>query len=75
MLLALPLLNRFAPEWMGTMLPGGFTLSWFLLGISFFPVVWLISWIFIRRSMALEQDEVEQARGSCRPGGSESGGS
>ena len=37
-------------------------MPWLLLGILFFPAVWVISWIFIRRSIALEEDEVAQAK-------------
>ncbi len=58
MLVALPLANYFLPEVMAWRVMGGFTLSWFLLGIAFFPVVWLIAWIFIRSSIRLERDEV-----------------
>ena len=38
----------------------GFTLTWLILGVGFFPVVWLIAWIFIRQSMALEDEEVRK---------------
>jgi len=60
-LLGMPLLNYFIPEFMAKRV-GGFTLSWLLLGVVFFPFVWIISWIFIKRSIALEEDEVAQAR-------------
>jgi len=61
--LGLPLLNYFAPELMATRV-FGFTLTWFVLGVAVFPVVWIISWIFIQRSIALEEAEVsEVARG------------
>ncbi|MCC7376315.1 MAG: DUF485 domain-containing protein [Verrucomicrobiales bacterium] len=60
MLLGLPLANYFAPELMATRVFGGFTASWFLLGIGFFPAVWVISWVFIRRSIALERAEVQE---------------
>ena len=56
-LLGLPLVNYFFPEWMATRV-FGFTLTWFLLGVLFFPLVWLISRFFIRRSIALEEAEV-----------------
>ncbi len=55
-LLGLPLANYFAPEIMATRV-AGFTLSWFILGILFFPFVWLLSWIFIKKSSALEKKE------------------
>jgi uncharacterized membrane protein (DUF485 family) len=58
-LLGLPLLNYFFPEAMATRV-GGFTLTWLLLGVLFFPFVWIISWLFIRRSIALEDAEVEE---------------
>jgi uncharacterized membrane protein (DUF485 family) len=61
-LLGLPLANYFLPELMSRR-AGGFTLSWLILGVLFFPLVWVISWVFIRRSMALEEEEVLRARG------------
>ena len=61
-LLGLPLLNYFAPEFMATRV-GGFTLTWLILGVLFFPAVWAISWLFIRRSIWLEDDEVKQVNG------------
>jgi uncharacterized membrane protein (DUF485 family) len=57
-LLALPLANYFAPELMATRV-AGFTLSWLVLGVLFFPFVWVVSWVFIRRSIALEDAEVK----------------
>lgn len=64
-LLALPLLNYFAPALMARRI-GGFTLTWLLLGILFFPLVWAIAWIFIRRSIALERQEAETALARSR---------
>lgn len=60
-LLGLPLLNYFAPVFMATRVLG-FTLSWLILGILFFPFVWIISWRFIRRSIALEDAEVKSVK-------------
>jgi uncharacterized membrane protein (DUF485 family) len=60
-LVALPLLNYFAPELMAKRV-AGFTLTWLVLGVLFFPFVWGISYIFIRRSIALEQDEVKSVK-------------
>ena len=59
-LLGLPLVNYFLPELMATRV-FGFTLTWFVLGVLFFPFVWIISWIFIRRSIALEEEEAAAA--------------
>jgi uncharacterized membrane protein (DUF485 family) len=63
-LLGLPLLNYFFPDVMAARV-FGFTLTWFILGVLFFPLVWLIAWFFIRRSIALEEaeaTEVERAK-------------
>ena len=38
----------------------GFTLTWFILGVLFFPFVWAISYFFIKRSIALEDAEVRE---------------
>jgi uncharacterized membrane protein (DUF485 family) len=60
-LLGMPLLNYFAPELMATRV-AGFTLTWLILGVLFFPFVWIISWAFIRRSIALEESEVTEVQ-------------
>ena len=60
-LLGLPLLNYYKPELMATRV-GGFTLTWLILGVLFFPFVWIISWTFIKRSIALEEDEVNSVK-------------
>ena len=59
-LLGLPLLNYFTPELMAKRV-AGFTLTWLVVGVLFFPFVWIISYVFIKRSIALEDDEVRQA--------------
>ena len=61
-LLGLPLANYFWPELMARRV-FGFTLSWFILGVLFFPFVWIIAYFFIRRSIALEDQEVRMVRG------------
>lgn len=61
-LLGLPLLNYFAPELMARRIGGGFTVSWLLLGVLFFPLVWVISFYFIRRSIALEDAEAARVK-------------
>ena len=60
-LLGLPIANYVAPQLMATRV-AGFTLSWLILGVLFFPAVWGISWFFIRHSIALEQDEVKSVK-------------
>ena len=64
-LLGLPLLNYFFPQFMAQRL-FGFTLTWLILGVLFFPFVWVISWVFIRRSIALEEAEVAEQGHSKR---------
>jgi uncharacterized membrane protein (DUF485 family) len=56
-LLGLPLANYFLPELMSKRILG-FTLTWLILGVLFFPYVWIISFAFIKRSIALEDAEV-----------------
>jgi len=58
-LLGLPLANYFLPDLMATRF-AGFTLTWLVLGVLFFPFVWIISYVFIRRSIALEKSEVDE---------------
>jgi uncharacterized membrane protein (DUF485 family) len=60
-LIALPLLNYLAPDLMAQRV-GGFTLSWLALGVLSIPYVWLLSWVFIRRSLALEAAEAAAAK-------------
>ncbi|MCI0745308.1 MAG: DUF485 domain-containing protein [Verrucomicrobia subdivision 3 bacterium] len=60
-LVALPLANYYAPEFMSRRI-FGFTLTWFVLGVLFFPFVWIISYFFIKRSIALEEAEAESVQ-------------
>jgi uncharacterized membrane protein (DUF485 family) len=69
-LLGLPLANYFWPDLMATRV-GGFTLTWLLLGIAFFPAVWCIAFYFIRRSIALEDEEVAEASREAAKGAKE----
>ena len=64
-LLGLPLANYFCPELMARRV-WGFSLTWFILGVLFFPFVWVISYLFIRRSIALENSEVAEVQGAAR---------
>ena len=71
-LLGLPLLNYYFPELMGTRV-FGFPVTWLLLGVLFFPLVWAIAYYFIRNSIALERLEVREVQagqnGSAAEGG------
>jgi len=55
-LLLLPLANYIFPEAMARRV-GGFTLTWLILGLLFFPLVWAIAWLFIRKSIELEAED------------------
>ena len=59
-LFGLPLLNYFQPEMMATRV-GGFTLTWLILGVLFFPFVWIISGVFIKKSLRMEAEEAAEA--------------
>jgi uncharacterized membrane protein (DUF485 family) len=59
--LGLPLANYFAPDLMAKRI-FGFTFTWFLLGIGFFPAVWCIAFYFIKRSIRLEDEEVKEVQ-------------
>jgi uncharacterized membrane protein (DUF485 family) len=61
LLLGLPLMNYFAPELMATRV-GGFTLTWLILGVLIIPFVWVISLVFIKRSLRMETEEADHAR-------------
>lgn len=61
-LIGMPILNYMAPELMAKRI-FGFTLTWLTLGVLFFPFVWVIAWVFIKRSMALEESEVREVQG------------
>ena len=60
-LFGLPLANYFLPELMATHVCG-FTLSWLILGVLMFPLVWVIAYIFIKRTLKLEADEVREVK-------------
>lgn len=66
-LFGLPLMNYFFPEFMATPV-FGFTLTWFFVGVLVFPLVWAVSWVFIQRSIALEEAEVREVEESQRGG-------
>jgi len=69
LLLGLPLVNYLLPDVMSLRV-AGFPLSWLVLGIGFFPVVWVIAWVFIRKSIALEEQVVEEVTLTERSAGS-----
>lgn len=54
-LLGLPLINRFAPELAAHNI-FGFTASWLLLGVLFYPITWVLSYYFIKASNRIESE-------------------
>jgi uncharacterized membrane protein (DUF485 family) len=65
-LLVLPLLNYLFPEFMARRV-FGFTLTWLLLGVGFFPAVWVIAAVFVHASITLEEQEVTNVQASSQP--------
>lgn len=61
-LIGLPLLNLTQPELMATRI-GGFSLTWLTLAVLFYPVTWLLSWLFVRGSDQIEAAIVQELRG------------
>ncbi|RYG67215.1 hypothetical protein EON77_16690 [bacterium] len=60
-LVLLPLVNLYLPE-VASGRVGGFTLSWLLLGVLFYPFVIVLSMIFVRRSDRIEREIVSEVR-------------
>ncbi len=54
----LPVFNLYFPD-IAAQKVGGFTLTWLILGVLFYPITWGLSAIFIRQSNALE-DAIER---------------
>lgn len=55
LLLGLPLVNLYLPDLAGTRI-GGFTLTWLFLGVLFYPITWLLSATFVKRSNEIETE-------------------
>ncbi|MBC8101595.1 MAG: DUF485 domain-containing protein [Cytophagales bacterium] len=53
LIFGLPLVNWLMPQVAGIRV-GGFTLTWLLLGVLFYPITWLLSGYFIRESDKIE---------------------
>ncbi len=54
-LLALPLINATQPAFMNSRL-FGFSITWLILGICFFPLTWLLSAYFVHKSDRIEAE-------------------
>ena len=60
-LVGLPLVNLYLPE-VAAMNVGGFTVTWLILGLLFYPITWVLSAWFVRGSEAIEADIVREER-------------
>jgi len=54
-LFGLPLVNNFKPDLANTPVLG-FTATWLFLGVLFYPLTWLLSWMFIKQSDRIEAE-------------------
>jgi len=52
-LLGLPLVNFYFPAFANTHI-WGFTGSWFFLGVLFYPLTWVVAYIYVKLSLDLE---------------------
>jgi len=59
-LIGLPLGNLYLPDLMGSPVIG-FTLTWLILGVLFYPLTWVLSQLFVRKSEAIEAELVHTA--------------
>jgi len=55
LLIALPLANLYLPELMATKI-SGFTLTWIILAILFYPITWILSSYFVKKSEEVESE-------------------
>ena len=55
LVLGLPLVNYYLPQWANTPV-FGFTATWLFLGVLFFPITWLLSYYFVRQSDRIEAE-------------------
>jgi uncharacterized membrane protein (DUF485 family) len=62
-LIGLPLFNHFNPDAAKTPI-AGFTLSWLVLGLLFYPLTWALSFWFVGASERLEDQIVDEQHNS-----------
>lgn len=58
-LVGLPLLNLYRPQLAKTDV-GGFSLTWLILGVLFYPLTWLLSTLFVKGSERIEEKIVRE---------------
>lgn len=64
-LLGLPLINLYLPDLAGQKV-GGFSATWLFLGILFYPLTWILSFAFVKRSDAIEDELAAEVRTTMR---------
>lgn len=58
-LIGLPLFNLYMPDLAKTNI-GGFSLTWLVLGLLFYPLTWILSTWFVKGSETIEQQIIEE---------------
>jgi uncharacterized membrane protein (DUF485 family) len=66
LLIGIPLFNLYYPQLAATPV-AGFTLTWLILGILFFPITWLLSIYFVRESEKIEAEAAAFAHEAGEP--------
>ena len=61
LILGVPLMNHFLPE-LSQQPVLGFPLSWFFLGLLFYPITWALSAYFVKASERLEAEDADLVR-------------
>jgi len=56
LLVGVPLFNYYKPETANAALFGGFTTTWLVLGVLFYPITWLLSSYFVKASDQIEAE-------------------
>lgn len=64
-LIGLPLMNYYLPA-LANYRIWGFTVSWFLLGIVFYPLTWAVAYIYVKRSLKLENQIAKKFKSDRR---------
>ncbi|WP_160162484.1 DUF485 domain-containing protein [Desulforamulus hydrothermalis] len=60
-LTGLPLLNYCLPQLLNYRIMG-FTVSWLLLGVLFYPITWVVAFIYVKKSLQMEQQIVQEVK-------------
>jgi uncharacterized membrane protein (DUF485 family) len=61
LVLGLPLVNQYLPA-LAQQPIAGFSATWLLLGLLFYPITWLLSGYFVRASEEVEQEITREVK-------------